>query len=166
MAIKEGMKRVCVDIPEDMHEKITQFNKISTRPVNMSRVMELALTKEISKINTEILEYVKENGAETIINDTFYDGVLAEVKKNISPVEIQCAVVKNMRKNHYDTGRIGLYLVNRIEVNEETKEISFFDNETCCFKIVAFGDGGYVMGFNNSSAKSSGERGHKIDFDI
>lgn len=165
MVIKKGMKRVCADIPEEMHNKITQFNKISARPVNMSRVMELALNDEISKINTEILEYVKKKGAEAILSDIFYEGVLSEVKSKSSPSKIQHDVVKNLKDNHYDSGLIGIYPVNKIEVNEETKEILFLNYDLCCFKVAACGDDGYSMTFHNNSVKSFGERRDKIDFE-
>ena len=47
------MVKIYVEVPEDVHKVISDFNKTAVRPVNMSRISVNALSAEAEKIKQE-----------------------------------------------------------------------------------------------------------------
>lgn len=46
---KEGYKRIGCEIPEELHAKLTAFNKKATRPINIARLIEVTIEAELDK---------------------------------------------------------------------------------------------------------------------
>jgi hypothetical protein len=49
---KPHHKRVCGDIPEDLHKKIMEYNKTAAQPVNFNRLINQACSKIVEEIET------------------------------------------------------------------------------------------------------------------
>ena len=70
---RNGFKRIMGEIPEEMHEKITLYNKISDRPLNVSKAIELCMEYAIKKIEGELITYAKESeNVYMIKSDKYY----------------------------------------------------------------------------------------------
>lgn len=53
---REGYKRVTGEIPNELYDKIKEFNKTSTRPINVSKVIENCLKKKWETVEKELVE--------------------------------------------------------------------------------------------------------------
>jgi len=56
MAAKSGKVRVGADIPEELHEKIKEYNKDASHPINLSKVILEALEAEFGKTNVMLAQ--------------------------------------------------------------------------------------------------------------
>ena len=81
---REGFKRIMGEIPEEMHEKITLYNKISDRPLNVSKAIELCMEQAIKKIEDELINYAKESTDIYVIeSDKYYTRLCKDIKDRI-----------------------------------------------------------------------------------
>jgi hypothetical protein len=81
---REGYKRIMGEIPEEMHEKITLYNKISDRPLNVSKTIELCVEHAIKKIEAELITDAKEsNEVYVISSDRYYKILLKDTKGSL-----------------------------------------------------------------------------------
>lgn len=82
---RPGYKRIMGEIPEEMHEKITLYNKISDRPLNVSRAIELCMQQAVKKIDDELEQYAHEHEYECgMTSDEIYEAI----KKDIDGGEV------------------------------------------------------------------------------
>jgi hypothetical protein len=54
--VKEGFKRKCADVPEEWIKIINEYNKSTTRPVNIAAVIRKAIESEVNRIKTEMVK--------------------------------------------------------------------------------------------------------------
>jgi hypothetical protein len=72
------------EIPAGMHEKITLYNKISDRPLNVSKAIELCMEHAIKKIEDELITYAKESNDVYVIElDKYYTRLCKDIKDRI-----------------------------------------------------------------------------------
>jgi hypothetical protein len=77
-------KKVCTDIPEELHQKITLYNMSSVRKINMAKVMMRALEEEVSKIGKELVSKIDDDFTPRIVhcNLRWYEKLLEFIKEN------------------------------------------------------------------------------------
>lgn len=81
---REGFKRIMGEIPEEMHEKITLYNKISDRPLNVSKAIELCMEHAIKEIEAELVTDAKEIDEVYIIeSDKYYEQLRKDLKSSL-----------------------------------------------------------------------------------
>jgi hypothetical protein len=87
---RPGYKRIMGEIPEEMHEKITLYNKISDRPLNVSRAIELCITQAWKKIEAELItEASDDEDGISIDSDVIYKAI----KKDIDVGEFEAGEI-------------------------------------------------------------------------
>lgn len=136
---REGFKRITGEIPIEMYEKITHYNRVSSRIVNVSKTIERCLAQEVKKIDTEIIEEAK-TGCQEIVNDDYYNQILADVKAGKKPAEIHKHFIETLRNDGFKMLHSGaflpLYPIDRVEHSELTKSFRFMAKDVTCFVVV------------------------------
>jgi hypothetical protein len=142
---RPGYKRIMGEIPEEMHEKITLYNKISDRPLNVSKAIELCMQQAVKKIDTEILNELKENdGGSGISSDIIY----AAIKKDLDEGKLNTVEIwnhfKQLLKEESPLNDISmkmmLYPVDRIKHagtdSEPCVPIVFYAQDVHCLTLI------------------------------
>ena len=143
---REGFKRIMGEIPEEMHEKITLYNKISDRPLNVSKAIELCMEHAIKKIEDELISEAKESKDVCIItSDKYYLRIQKDIKERIlSPRFIHKHIVQMLKSDgfykmewdkHSAYGRIPLYPIDKVKLDKQTKNIMFYAKNVVCFAL-------------------------------
>ena len=143
---REGFKRIMGEIPEEMHEKITLYNKISDRPLNVSKAIELCMEHAIKKIEDELITYAKEsNDVYVIESDKYYTRLYKDIKERVlSPRFIHKHMIQMLKRDGFDKmewdkhsahGRIPLYPIDKVKLDKQTKYIMFYARDVTCFAV-------------------------------
>lgn len=143
---REGFKKIMGEIPEEMHEKITLYNQISDRPLNVSKAIELCMELAIKKIETKLVADAKENNDVYIIeSDKYYEMLRKDLKGSLlSPRLIHKHFIHMLKKDGFDKfewdkhsvyGRIPLYPIDKVKVDKETKNVIFSAKDVTCFAV-------------------------------
>jgi len=143
---REGFKRIMGEIPEEMHEKITLYNKISDRPLNVSKAIELCMEHSIKKIESELITYAKESeDLYTIVSDKYYKILYKDVKsRTLSPRLIHKHVIHMLKNDGFDKtewdkhsayGRIPLFPIDNVKLDKQTKHVIFYAKDVACFAV-------------------------------
>jgi hypothetical protein len=143
---RSGSKRIMGEIPDEMHEKITLYNKISDRPLNVSKAIELCMEHAIKKIEAELITYAKESKElYVIVSDKYYETLRKDVKGSLlSPRLIHRHVIQMLKNDGFDKfewdkhsvyGRIPLYPIDKVKLDKQTKHVIFYAKDTACFAV-------------------------------
>lgn len=143
---REGFKRIMGEIPEEMHEKITLYNKISDRPLNVSKAIELCMEHAIKKIEDELITYAKESkDVYIIISDKYYTRLSKDIKeRTLSPRLIHKHIIQMLKSDgfykmewdkHSAYGRIPLYPIDKVKIDKQTKHVMFYAKDVACFAV-------------------------------
>jgi hypothetical protein len=143
---REGYKRIMGEIPEEMHEKITLYNKISDRPLNVSKTIELCVEHAIKKIEAELITDAKENNEVYVINSNkYYKTLLKDTKGSLlSPRLIHRHLIQMLKNDGFDKierdkhsvyGRIPLYPIDKVKLDKQTKHLIFSAKDVACFAV-------------------------------
>jgi hypothetical protein len=143
---REGFKRIMGEIPEEMHEKITLYNKISDRPLNVSKAIELCMEHAIKKIEAELVADAKESNDIYIIESgKYYELLLKDLKSSLlSPRLIHKHFIHMLKNDGFDKfdwdkqsvyGRIPLYPIDKAKVDKHTKNVIFYAKDVTCFAV-------------------------------
>lgn len=144
---RKGYKRIMGEIPVEMHEKITQYNKISERPLNVSKAIELCMEQAVRKIDEELIIYADNNKeALGIVSDEYYEAIRKDIDDGLlGPKAIHKHFVEMIREHDSelvssaggvfgDVGRIPLYPINKIKLGV-FNQIDFCVNDVICFML-------------------------------
>jgi hypothetical protein len=143
---RNGFKRIMGEIPEEMHEKITLYNKISDRPLNVSKAIELCMEHAIKKIEGELITYAKESeDLYMIMSDKYYKILCKDVKsRTLSPRLIHKHVIHMLKNDGFDKaewdkhsvyGRIPLFPIDNVKLDKQTKNVIFYSKDVACFAV-------------------------------
>jgi hypothetical protein len=143
---RDGFKRIILEIPEEMHEKITLYNKISDHPLNVSKAIELCMEHAIKKIETELINYAKESSEVYLItSDKYYETLRKDLKgRLLSPRLIHKHMIQMLKNDgfdksewdkHSDYGRIPLYPIDKVKLDKQTKNVVFYAKDVTCFVV-------------------------------
>jgi len=143
---REGFKRIMGEVPEEMHEKITLYNKISDRPLNVSKAIELCMEHAIKKIEDELIAYAKESeDVYIIMSDKYYTRLCKDIKeRTLSPRFIHKHVIQMLKSDGFDKmewdkhsthGRIPLYPIDKVKLDKQTKHVMFYAKDVVCFAV-------------------------------
>ena len=143
---REGFKRIMGEIPEEMHEKITLYNKISDRPLNVSKAIELCMEHAIKKIEDELINYAKESTDIYVIeSDKYYTSLCKNIKNRILSLRfIHKHMIQMIKRDGFDKmewdkhsahGRIPLYPIDKVKLDGQNKHIVFYAKDIACFAV-------------------------------
>jgi hypothetical protein len=135
-----------VEIPEEMLEKITLYNKISDHPLNVSKAIELCMELAIKKIETELINYAKESSEVYLItSDKYYETLRKDLKgRLLSPRIIHRHMIQMLKNDGFDKfkwdkhsayGRIPLYPIDKVKLDKQTKNVVFYAKDVACFSV-------------------------------
>ena len=149
---RKGFKRIMGEIPEEMHEKITTYNKISDRPLNVSKAIELCMAQAIKKIDAELIAEATDNDTNGIYaSDECFKAIHEDIKAGLlGPRAILKHYVEILKKEGYDLindiGKIQLYPIDRVEYKDEPDQVSFYAKGVICFGICpSYSDADYDL---------------------
>ena len=120
---KEGFKRITGELPVLLHAKITYFNKISSHPINVSKLIENCVAQELMKIESQILEEIKDRDPELLGNNELHAEVLAKVDAEESASTIQLYVITQMLKGKEMEYVFPLLNVTTVKVSDNKRLI-------------------------------------------
>ena len=143
---RNGFKRIMGEIPEEMHEKITLYNKISDRPLNVSKAIELCMEHAIKKIEAELITDAKESTEVYVIaSDKYYNTLCKDIKGSLlSPRLIHRHIIQMLKSDGFDKiewdkhiayGRIPLYPIDKVKLDKQTKHVMFYAKDITCFAV-------------------------------
>jgi hypothetical protein len=143
---RNGFKRIMGEIPEEMHEKITLYNKISDRPLNVSKAIELCMEYAIKKIESELITYAKESkDLFMIVSDKYYKILCKDIKaRSLSPRLIHKHIIQMLKSDGFDKtewdkhsvyGRIPLFPNDNVKLDKQTKHVIFYAKDVACFAV-------------------------------
>jgi hypothetical protein len=138
---RKGFKRIMGEIPEEMHEKITQYNKISDRPLNVSKAIELCMAQAIKKIDAELIAEAANNDTNGIYaSDECFNAIHDDIEAGLlGPKAILKHYIEILKKEGWDMinddGKIPLYPIDRVEYTDEPPQIHFNAKGVTCFGI-------------------------------
>lgn len=128
MKTKVGYKRVCGEIPAEMQKQIATYNAISTKPLNISRIIELAVTEAVRNMEKEVAE--AQNGSDGIYcSYRFFHQILTLYKAGATPNQLKFAVAAEIESLGYSSGIISLFPITKVIVSEERGHIGFWCEE-------------------------------------
>jgi len=138
---KQGYKRIMGEIPNDVYNKITWYNKIGSFSLNVSRAIEICLTERVKEIEEEAIDYVKKNGGIVRGSDKDYNNVVEGIKTGLSAYEVYEIAISDMHTHpnqHILRSQVYLPLlpVNQMKFNEDKQKICFFVDKLPCFSII------------------------------
>jgi hypothetical protein len=143
--IKEGYKNIMGAIPIDMHEKISHYNRISAKSLNVSKAIEQCLAKEVKKVEHEAVEYIRENHGIKHNNDSAYDATVADIKSGAAAPEVYFRALKRFDQKVFRVLDSAAYLplipVNRMHLNEEKQKVCFFVDKLPVFAVASVAEG-------------------------
>lgn len=137
---REGYKRITGEISEAMHNKITWYNKISAKPLNVSKAIEICIAQEVQKIEQEAVEFVRENKGIMRGSTEDYNKAVEGIKIGLPASEVYKIAISNI---HYGSGLMDFgstaYLpllpVNRMHFDEDKQKICFFVDKVFCLAL-------------------------------
>jgi hypothetical protein len=136
---RQGYKRVIGEIPEEMHEIISHYNKVCPKNLNVSKAIEICLSKEIKKIQQEALDFVRDNGGMNRYNDRTYNSVVTDIQAGFEAPEIYRKVMKNFDYKSFKDIESAAYLplipVNRMVFKDEQQKVIFLVDSQPVFVI-------------------------------
>jgi hypothetical protein len=146
---RNGYKRIMGEIPEEMHEKITLYNKISDRPLNVSKAIELCMEHAIKKIEAELITHAKESEDLYILeSDRYYSNLRKDIKeRTLSPRLIHKHMIRMLKDDGFEKfewdkhsayGRIPLYPIDKVKIDKQTKRVMFYSKDVACFAVGPF----------------------------
>jgi rhamnose utilization protein RhaD (predicted bifunctional aldolase and dehydrogenase) len=143
--IKEGYKNIMGAIPIDMHEKISHYNRISAKSLNVSKAIEQCLAKEVKKIEHEAVEFIQENHGIKQNNDTAYNATVADIQSGAAAPEVYSRAMKRFDQKAFRELDSAAYLpllpVNRMHLNEEKQKVCFFVDKLSVFAVASVAEG-------------------------
>jgi hypothetical protein len=135
---REGFKRITGEIPIEMYDKITHYNKVSNRTINVSKTIELCLAQEIKKIDDEVIKSAIHDSMQ-LISDDYYNSVLTDVNSGKKPAETHSHLIEVLRNDGFKMLHSGahlpLYPIDKVEHDEATKSFRFKANGIVCFVV-------------------------------
>jgi hypothetical protein len=143
---RNGFKRFIGEVPEEMHEKITLYNKISDHPLNVSKAIELCMEHAIKKIEAELVADAKESDNVYIIeSDKYYEILRKDLKGSLlSPRLIHRHFIHMLKKDGFDKfewdkhsvyGRIPLFPIDKVKLDKQTRNVIFYAKDVTCFAV-------------------------------
>lgn len=138
---RPGYKRIMGEIPDEMHAKITMYNKISDRPLNVSRAIELCMEQAVRKIDNELIAYAEEGeGGSAIISDRYYKALSKDVKDgSLSSMAIHKHLVQMLNLEgievHDFAIRMILYPIDKVKLDDKSGNILFYAGDVRCFAV-------------------------------
>jgi hypothetical protein len=101
---RKASKELWEKSPKEMHEKITLYNKISNRLLNVSKAIELCMEHTIKKIEVELITYAKEsNEVYLISSDKYYETLRKYLKGSLlSPRLIHKHMIQMLKNDGFD----------------------------------------------------------------
>jgi hypothetical protein len=132
---REGFKRISGELPVLLHAKIAYFNKISSRQINVSKLIENCIAQELKKIESQILEEIKDRDPELMGNDELHAEVLAKVDAEESASAIQLYVITQMLKGKEMEYVFPLLNVTTVKVSDNKRLIKFITDNEICFVL-------------------------------
>lgn len=140
---RPGYKRIMGEIPEEMHEKITWYNKISDYQLNVSKAIELCLTNKVAEIEQEAIDYIKTNGGIFRGNNEYYNKAVDGIKNGLSASDVYKTAIEEMHlQPKQNVLRSLVYLpllpVNRMKFDENNQKICFFVDDMFCCRLSPF----------------------------
>lgn len=137
---RKGYKRITGEIPEAMHNKITWYNKISAKPLNVSKAIEICIAQEVQKIEHEAVEFVKENKGISQQSTENYNKVVEGIKAGLQASEVYKIAISDIpyhagMMDFGSTAYLPLLPVNRMHFDEDKQKICFFVDKIFCLTI-------------------------------
>lgn len=135
---RAGYKRIMGEIPVEMHEKITHYNKISERPLNVSRAIELCMQQAVKKIDTEILAEAAASEPPLIRAEGYHQTVIEDINAGLSPAEIHKRFIELLRKEGWKMVHSGamlpLYPIDGVKI-DKSGVVLFYAGNILCFVL-------------------------------
>jgi hypothetical protein len=137
------------EIPKEMHEKITLYNKISDRPLNVSRAIEICMSQAVKKIEEDMVNDARENKDDfNIVNNAWYTVLKKEVEDGLlNSQDIYKLYVGLVKDEGSDTpfayGKTLLYPIDKvvlgigIDPDESFERVEFRAKGVFCFAVTA-----------------------------
>jgi hypothetical protein len=140
---RPGYKRIMGEIPEEIHEKITLYNKTSDRPLNISKTIERCIQQAVKIIETELVEQAsideKECNFIIIHSDKIYKAIKTDLEENeLSDIGIYkhyLEMVKQETTPDDKTIKTMLYPINWVTWNDLEIPIDFYAEDILCFSL-------------------------------
>ena len=137
---REGFKRIMGEISTETHEKILWYNKISPFSLNISKAIEICLTKEVKKIELEAIDFVKENRGIARGSTEDYNNAVEGIKAGLPVYDIYKLSLKTKHINpsqNYLRSEVYLPLlpINKMQFNEEKQKVCFFVDKLFCYSV-------------------------------
>ena len=128
------------EIPEDMYNKITWYNKIGLFSLNVSGAIEVCMSNAVGRIEEEAVDYIKRNGGISRGYTESYNNALEGIKAGLPAYETYQLAIKDMHiqpKQHIMRSQVYLPLlpVNKMKFKEDEQRIYFFVDELFCYSI-------------------------------
>lgn len=142
---RSGYKRIMGEIPEEMHEKIVWYNKISAFPLNVSKAIEICLTNKMEEIEQEAIDYIKNNGGISRRCNQNYNNTVDAIKAGLPVYDVYKIALEKDHITHKERDlRSLVYLpllpINRMELNEEKQTVLFGVDNIVCLALSPFTD--------------------------
>lgn len=135
---RPGYKRIMGEIPEEMHNKITHYNKVSDRPLNVSKAIELCLYEAVKKIDAEILAKAAEIEPPFIRAGGYHAAVVNDINAGFNPAVIHKRFIELLRKDGWKMVHSGamlpLYPIDRVEI-DKSGVVLFYAGDIHCFGV-------------------------------
>lgn len=138
---RPGYKRIMGEIPNETHAKITMYNQISDRPLNVSKAIELCMEQAVRKIDAELIAYAEEGeGGSAIISDRYYKALIKDVKNgSLSSNAIRKHLVGMLNLDGIRVRdfaiRMILYPIDKVKLDDESGDILFYAGDVRCFAV-------------------------------
>lgn len=133
--VREGFKRITAEIPVLLHAKITYLNRISAQPVSFSKLVENCASKELKRIESQILEDIKDRDPELLGNNELHAEVLSKVNAGESANEIQLYLITEMLKDKEMEYVFPLLTATEVKVSENKRLVKFISDDKVCFVL-------------------------------
>ena len=140
---RKGYRRIMGEIPEKMHEKITLYNKISDRPLNVSKSIEQCITQAVKRFEKELVEQAsideKEFNFIIIKSDKIYKAIKTDLEENeLNDIGIYQHYLE-MAKQEFmpddKTIKTMLFPINWVTWDDLEIPINFYAEGTLCFSL-------------------------------
>jgi hypothetical protein len=131
------------EIPDEMHKKINYYNKTSDRPLNVSKAIEICITKAVQKIDAELIENAAETPDDKKIlhfRQKEYDALYNDVKSEaLCPKILQkCAyqyILNNIIGEDVLYEIVSMLPIDKVAIDKNPERISFYAKDVLGFAI-------------------------------
>jgi len=142
--MQAGYSRIMGEIPRVMHEKIILYNKISDRPLNISKAIELCITRSVKRIDDELLEEasrIEDNTVMVLASDEIYEEIKDDFgDKELNSIDIhkhfrEILIRKYSQPNDIIIKMV-IYPIDDVKYDESAQQVVFYAKGIRCFSLL------------------------------